>query len=264
MARLSIKALKFRPRIQLPRTLRMRSRWRIDVVNENSLSRIFGLRLSGIGVWVAPVLLLAAVCSLIVVILAFTPVGRILPGRLAPEERAMYADMALRTDSLERVVTSMERFASNIRAILTDSVNTAPTELLPAQSTDSLAGASEAELRFVKQFEQRERFKLSVLTPLAADGMIFETPFTPQPGGTAVSSIYRGTVVSAQLMPEGWWSVTIQHPNDFLSVYAPLTDVYVTKGAGVLAGQRIGSASAPALELWHAGSELDPAQYIPQ
>ncbi|MDE6300231.1 MAG: M23 family metallopeptidase [Muribaculaceae bacterium] len=263
MALKTPKVLSVKAKKNLPRTLRARSRWRVEIVNENTLSRVWSFRLTGLAARIAPLVVIAAVGSLIVVILAFTPAGRLLPGRLAPEERAMYADMAVRADSLERVVGVINNYASNIRAILNDSVTPDPTELLPAQSADSLAGASEAELRFVQQFEQKERFKLSVLTPLAADGMIFEQPFTPQAGGTAVSAIFRGTVISSQWMPEGWWSVTVQHPNDFLSVYAPLTDVYVSKGARVVAGQRIGTGSSPSLELWHAGSEIDPTQYIP-
>ena len=259
-----VKSLTDKAREKMPLSRRMQARWRVEVINENTLGRIWGIRIAGVWVILAPIVALAAVVSLIVVILAFTPVGRILPGRLSPRERNLYADIAVRADSMEQVVGLMERYTTNLRDILSDSPNSdVHTDSLTVATTDSLAGASEAELQFVQQFEQAERFKLSVLSPLAADGMVFSNPFSPQPGGSAVSSIYRGTVVSAQWMPQGFWSVTVQHPNDFLSVYAPLSDVYVAKGVRVSGGQRIGMGTAPALELWHSGSLLDASQYIP-
>lgn len=263
MPRTTLKSLTVKAKEKLPLSRRRQARWRVEVTDENTLGRILSMKIAGVWVVLAPIIVLAAVASLIVVILAFTPVGRILPGRLAPRERDLYADMAVRADSLEHLVSIMDKYTGNVRALLTDSLTASAPDSLLAQGTDSLAGASEAELRFVQQFEQRERFKLSVLSPLAADGMIFQSPFSPQPQGTAVSAVYRGTVVAAQWMPQGWWSVTVQHPNDFLSIYAPLTDVYVTKGARVVGGQRIGSGEAPTLELWHSGSELNPAEYIP-
>lgn len=263
MSETTTKPLKSKTPRRLSKGRRVRSRWRVEVINENTLERRWSFRLTGLAARLAPLVVLAAVASLIVVILAFTPVGQILPGRLAPRERAMYSDMALRADSLEQLVGQMDRFTANIRGILTDSLPASVEVSEPVQTTDSLAGASESERRFVQQFEQRERFKLSVLTPLAADGMIFERPFTPQTGGTAVSSIYRGTVTAVQWLPESGWNVTVQHPNDFISIYSRLTDVYVTKGARVLAGQRIAAGTTPGLEMWHAGSELDPQHYIP-
>lgn len=237
----------------------------MDIVNENSLARVWTVRLTGLRAVAAGVALVAAVASLIVMIFMFTPAGYLLPGSLRPAERGDYADLAFRVDSLSRLAAMQEAYTSNIRAIFSDS--TAPaqpgamlSEPLPA---DSLLEASEAERRFVQRFEQEERFNLSVLSPIAAEGMIFEAPAAPA-GVGPVAAVYRGTVISCFTGADGMSTVTVQHPNDFISVYGNLRDVYVAPGQKVSAAQRVGQTAAGPLlfELWHSGSQLDAAEYI--
>ena len=199
----------------------------------------------------------------------FTPLGALLPGHLDGDLRSQYLDAALRIDSLERAAKRHDAYADNIRRIFEG-----PDELPAPQPTaaqassvgaDSLLEASEAERRFVRQFDARERFNLSVLSPIAAEGMIFESPVENVTGIGNADAIYRGTVVSVARAPEGTFTIAIQHPNDFLSVYSHLDEVYVDKGSKVIAGQRIGRTAAGAkldFELWHSGSALDAGQYV--
>ena len=247
---------------------RARRRWRVEIINENTLSRLWSLRLSGIKVWLAGTAVVAAIASLIAMIFMFTPLGKLLPGQLRGDLRAGYLEAALHIDSLQRVTREQEAFTRNIMAILSDSLSAGPataSNAATATTTDSLISASEAERRFVRQFEEEERFNLSVLSPIAAEGMIFEAPAASEDGTGPVAAVYRGTVVGLT-ETAGTTTLTIQHPNDFISVYSRLADAYVAKGDKVLAGQRIGAATsgAPVLfELWHGGSSLDPANYLP-
>lgn len=196
----------------------------------------------------------------------FTPLGALLPGHLDGDLRLQYLDAALRIDSLERTTRHHEAYADNIRRIFAgeadDAIPAVAASNAPANA-DSLIEASEAERRFVRQFDSRERFNLSVLSPIAAEGMIFESPVENISGTGNISSVYRGTVISVVRTPSGSFTVTVQHPNDFLSVYSHLDEVYIDKGARLISGQRIGRASGrPGFELWHAGSQLDPTRYI--
>ena len=123
--------------------------------------------------------------------------------------------------------------------------------------TDSLLAASEAEMQFVRSYEEEERFNISVLAPIAAEGMVFSSPLpsaislsdiVPTNGikgitatanaVTPVSAVYRGTVISVATGADG------------------LTTV---------AARRIGnipSKGRVVFELWHKGSPLDPAEFI--
>lgn len=248
------------------RAVRARRRWRVEIVNENTLARTWSIGLSGLRVWLAAAVVTGALASLIAVIFMFTPLGTLLPGHLDGDLRSQYLDAALRIDSLERATRSHETYADNIRRIFTgDTAGTSHTGATTAHvvADDSLLEASEAERRFVRQFDARERFNLSVLSPIAAEGMIFESPVENITGSGNIDAVYRGTVINVALLPGGTYMVSVQHPNDFLSVYSRLDEVYVGKGSKVISGQRIGCAAGkPGFELWHAGSLLDPAQYV--
>lgn len=250
---------------------RTRRRWRVEIINENTLSRIWSLRLTGLKAWIFGGTLLAAIASLIAVIIIFTPVRAILSGELPGKMRDRYIDMALRIDSISERARIGETYSMNIMSILTDSIN---ADSLRAEASklaeenptvDSLLPASEREKQFIKQFEARERYNLSVLSPIAAEGMIFEPPTSTEDGSGNVSAIYRGTVISVENLPGGRSNITVQHPNDFISIYRNMSDTYVDKGAKVAANQRIGysTTDAPMLfELWHSGTLLDAGEYI--
>jgi len=249
----------------------MRRHWRVEIINENTLSRTWSMRLSEPKAWIAGGALVAAILSLIAVIVIFTPIRSILSGELPGELRNRYIELAIRLDSISERARVSEAYTANILAVLTDSISgdDLKHEVLQkaenGSTTDSLLPASDAEKRFVQQFESRERYNLSVLSPIAAEGMIFYAPTISDDGIGNVSAIYRGTVISLDRTPDGLATIIVQHPNDFISVYSNLTDTYTDKGAKLLAGQRIGISTAEvpmSFELWHAGTLLDASQYI--
>lgn len=244
-----------------------RRRWRVEIINENTLERTWSMRLPLTRALIVGGALVAAAVSLIIVLVVFTPVGTFFTGRLPGQMRDDYMRLAMRLDSVADVARINDAYASNIVAILTDSVSAPDIAETQAEAipVDSLLPASEAEKRFVKQFEAREQFNLSVLSPIAAEGMIFEPPTASANGVGPVAAVYRGTVIAAGTDEHGRGSVMVQHPNDFISVYAPLSEVYVEKGRNVQSGQRLGlsTTEAPLLfELWHSGTPLDPSLYI--
>lgn len=226
----------------------------------------------------------AAVAALIFVILAYTPLRSLLPGALRGNLRVQYLETTMRVDSLEQRSQANERYVENLMCLFGDAddemTDSAGTVLTAAAVADSLLASSEAEREFVRRYQEEERFNVSVLAPIAAEGMVFVPPtvgsvrtFQGNMGSLTISSarpvpvsaVYRGTVVSAVVHPDGLSTITVQHPNDFLSVYSGVNDVFVNKGDKVSAGQRI-AHSAPdrpvTFELWHNGSALNPEEYI--
>lgn len=247
-----------RRRHRIPRAPR---RWLVEITNENTLGRVLSFRLTGIKVYMALLATIASIASLIVVFFTFTPVGKWIWGER--NLRDQYVDLAIRLDSISTLAQVNDAYTSNILAILTDSLRVDSIPSAPTAGSDTLLAASEAERQFVERFESEQRFNLSVLSPIAAEGMIFETPVTKVGVGGPIMSVYRGTVIARNVAPDGSISLVVQHPNDFISVYSGLTDAYVTKGAKVIAGQRIGASnSEPLFELWRGGAALDPYLYI--
>lgn len=256
------------------------ARFRLDFIKENTLNRVWSLRMTRSRVVIVSIAVVASVGALLWAIIAFTPLRGYLPGALRGDLRGRYVETSLRVDSLEERMRVQNQWLTNLRAVLSgdvsDSINV--YDVQPLAIADTLVAASEAERRFVRQYEEQERFNLSVLAPLAADGMVFVSPVAPtatvtgSPTGMTVtgsrgmplSAVYRGTVVSVVTSSAGTTTLTVQHPNDFITVYTGLGDVFVNKGSRVSAGQRLGHAasSVAAIEMWHNGSELNPAEYI--
>lgn len=251
------------------RVPRARRRWRVEIINENTLIRTWSMRLPELRAWIVGAALVAAMLSLVVLLALFTPLGQSLRGRLPGALRSHYVELTLRVDSLSHEASVQKHFTDNLMAVLASEPTTNASSRSAGgdrrETSDSLLPASEAEKMFVQQFEARERFNISVLSPIAAEGMIFEAPTLTSEGSGPVSAIYRGTVVGVAWGSDGRATVTVQHPNDFISVYGGMADTYVAKGAKVRAGERIGNATVEKplqFELWRAGSMLDATRYV--
>ena len=260
------------------------ARYRLDFIKENTFNRLWTVRMTRVRVVIVSVAAMLALVALVWAVIVYTPLRHFVPGTLKGDLRAQYLETALRLDSLEQNARANEAYLASVLAIMrgeTDSIVPAGVPAVPeTPSADSLARASAAERRFVSRYEEEERFNLSVLAPIAAEGMIFASPVPSTAtveslasGGVSavqaavlpVSAVYRGTVTGIYYDNDGRAVVTVQHPNDFVSVYSGLTDVFVNKGAKVAASQRIGHTAAGrrlVFELWHNGALLAPGDYV--
>ncbi len=219
----------------------------------------------------------------------FTPIKRILPGYLKHDERASTEQTMMRLDSLQNAFNQNEAFLNNIMTVLN-------TERIPSDSAaalrrpnfmtpDSLKSASPAEKKFISAMQEKQRFNISVVAPLAAESMLFfplndkavisnDSRSLPSakvfvPAGSTVSSIADGTVISVEFN-HGKNVVVIQHSKGFLSRYqgvgTPLVDPgdQVTGGQGIAFSPSYSKKNPPAviLQMWHNGNQLIPYEYI--
>lgn len=266
---------------------RRRPRYRLSIVNLSSLRTIFELRVRTgglVAMAVAAVLLIGVAWWLAFM---YTPLRNALPVKMGAELRQDYLSLSSRLDSANAGMSITGQYSRNILDLLQDSVryvaqpDTTFAQTLPI---DSLIEASEAERNFVRRFEEEERYNLSVLAPIAADGMTFYPPVSGvevesrvsdsgvpsvqvlPARSTPVSAIYRGTVVSTYFITGKGITVVVQHPAEFVTVYSGLAETFVAKGEKVVAGSRIGIAQQGvgplSIELWHNGTPLPPEQYV--
>jgi len=257
------------------------ARFRLDFIKENTFNRVWSVRMTRARVLVFSAAVIAAGLALLWIVFAYTPVRQLLPGALKGDLRAEYLATAVKLDSLELAVGRNAAYLANIAALMQGEIAETDTVQAPEIAVDdSLLAASEAERQFVRSYESQERFNLSVLAPIAAEGMVFAAPVgaTAQteslatkglqikgPRNTSVSSVYRGTVIAVSIGADGMTSIAVQHPNDFASVYTGLGEVFVDRGQRVEPGQRLGQVGErTVVELWHKGTALDPLDYIPQ
>ena len=194
--------------------------YRLEVVNENSLQRR-ALKFTRLQFFVAVAGAIISVILIGAVLSSLPGVRRYIPWSTENDMRSMYMDMALRLDSISYVSRINDAYVNNIVGILNDEIEISciDSALLKSESipVDSLMLASDAERQFVKDFEENNLFKLSVLTPIAADIMAF---FPPVKGGfgyedrkvmyitsksvVPVSSVYSGTVIKSDYGSDGY------------------------------------------------------------
>lgn len=222
-------------------------------------------------------------------LLAYTPMRNLLPLRLQSELRNEYISLSERIDSVNEAMRINQQYVDNVLAVINDqrrdtTADDQKVHLAAPLPLDSLMEATHTERSFTKRFEEAERFNVSVLSPIAAEGMTFYPPVAGVEAAERVSdagipyvyvlpnksmpisAVYRGTVLNASFITARGVIVTIQHPNNFVSIYTGLTDVHVARGDKVEPGQRIGVArdgQYPFIfELWHNGAPLTPKEYI--
>lgn len=272
--------------------IKVKTRYRLSFSDENRFKTLwsFSARKSGMIYTAVTAFLLSAVLGAI--LLGLTPLRTILPGYMKVDDRRNYVEAARRVDSLSHVAAINSAYFDNIVDIINDNINidsigaaVADSLSRTALSIDSLLPASDAEREFVRQYQERERFNVSVLSPVAADGMTFFPPVTGAsmrasdgtghmsftlPVSSPVSAAYKGAVIDTYYIPAQGYTVIVQHPNDFLSRYSGLGEIFVKKGDRVRTGSRIGltkrgstKADEPlSFELWYNGSQLNPEDYI--
>lgn len=276
--------LKFHKNIS---SKKIKRRYRLSFYSENTLHELWSIKFTRTRVFVAAVVIVLAMSSLISTIIVSTPLRTYLPGYIKSEQRHEYITATMRMDSLEAVIAYRNQYFENLSDILNDEVNPIDSLVQPDSIfnlySDSLLAATELEKQFVKDFDEKEQFNIAVLTPLAAQRLVFATPIyaepdtksinkdlsegvsIPAPKGSPVASIYDGTAISVDRSVTGVVQITIQHPEGFISKYRNLANSYVTKGSKISAAQRIGTTSSDILqiELWHNGIAVNPLSYIP-
>lgn len=267
-------------------------KYKLKLEDESHLSYVFNIKLTRFGMWAGGILVLLIMFVLAGIFIIATPLKTLLPGYMKQQERAASEENILRLDSIQAVYETNQAYIENIvraldteRAVPKDSIALAgETREL---SSDSLLPASPLERKFVNAMEERERFNISVLAPLAAEGMIFSPISETGVFTSASKDATRGEVVMVPDEPvlsisdgsvlasyysaaEKGYVILIQHSKGFVSRYEGVGNPMVSAGDAVLGGQMIALGPRPdakgrriaVIMMWHNGILLKPFEYV--
>lgn len=273
---------------------RVRFKYKLSFINENTLEEVWSFRLSLFSAFVTLTVYAISLITITALIIIMTPIRNYLPGYLDVEVRKEIMENALRADSLERMIQIQDLYLRNVTQILSGEI-----ELDSIRRIDSLAQTdvdyqiprSEAEQAYVKDFEQDEKYNLTVLDVNASHSNTF---FFYKPVNGMVSSRYQadirhfgidiaakpnesvlatldGTVVYAGYDPNEGNVIQLQHKNGFISIYKHNETLLKEPGQSVVAGEAIALvgnsgvlSTGPHLhfELWLEGKPVNPEDYI--
>jgi murein DD-endopeptidase MepM/ murein hydrolase activator NlpD len=271
---------------------KIRFKYKLSFLNENTLEEVFSLRLSRL----SGALTLAGFIVFLVVltsaVIINTPIRNYLPGYLDSEIRQNMMENALKVDSLEQVINTQLRYLNNINAILRGD---SPVAEIPEPDTVSVRvenlKKSEKLTDFIRNFEEEEKYNLNVLNSSTAlpENLIFYRPIrglisshfsyqdkhygidiaaTPK---ESVLATMKGTVVFAGFDANGGYVIQIQHSSGFVSIYKHNALLLKKQGDEVEAGEAIAivgnsgdlsSGTHLHFELWYRGKPLNPEEFI--
>ncbi|WP_251966163.1 M23 family metallopeptidase [Parabacteroides sp. AD58] len=273
---------------------RIRFKYKLSFINENTLEEVWSFRLSQLSVFISLGVFAFSLVAFTALIIIMTPIRNYLPGYLDVEVRKEIVQNALRADSLGRMIEIQNLYLKNVTGIISGTI-----ELDSIREIDSLAridadfeiprGPEEEE--YVKNFEQEEKYNLAVLNtnPLPVDGLFFYKPVNGMISSYYQADIHHfgvdiaaapkesvlatldGTVMYAGYDPNQGNVIQLQHKNGFVSVYKHNELLLKEPGEQVVAGEAIALvgntgklSTGPHLhfELWYNGKPVNPEDFI--
>lgn len=119
---------------------RLRNRYRLVVMNEDTYEEVVTFKLSRLSVYIALSTLFVVLVGLTVALIAFTPLKLYIPGFGDAKQAKEYQSLKLKADSIEQTLILKQQYMNNVEKILKGEVikpDTAKLKLPNAEkSTD--------------------------------------------------------------------------------------------------------------------------------
>ena len=281
---------------------RLRDKYRLIILNENSFEEKVSIRLSRLNVFIITGMLAIILIFLTTYLIAFTPLRELIPGYSdANVQRDLY-ELQLKADSIEIAVRQKDKFIENINRVINGEVLDSVYKPLPDIDTAIRDDYNQIRLTRSKEdsllrldYEKENLYKLhpaehSEITKKTSLNTI--SFFTPIKGiitnhfnasidhygidiaaapNEAVKAAYDGVVFFTEWTSGTGNVIAIQHPGNIVSVYKHNAVLLRKQGSFVKAGESIaivgntGSlTTGPHLhfELWINSTPVDPEHYM--
>jgi hypothetical protein len=277
----------------------LKHKYRFSIYNDESLKQLWHIRLSKTEALMLMISIITTIITLVVVMIAFTPLRGFIPGYPNSDTRREIIQNALRVDSLELMMYKWELHLANINRIvsgqdpipiessLADSIPRGKTYIRNHSKEDSLLRLEvEREVQFHVSSSENLN-KQNGLQPLETmhffapvKGAVtdkfnmlkehFAADIVTKPNAV-VSSTLDGTVIMAAWTSETGYVIQVQHKNNIISIYKHNAKLLKKTGEVVKAGEAIAIVgnsgeltTGPHLhfELWYNGYPVDPEKYI--
>ncbi|SHF22386.1 murein hydrolase activator EnvC family protein [Dysgonomonas macrotermitis] len=246
---------------------RMHFKYRLSILNENTLEEVWKLRVSmfnGIMLYATSLFLLMVVSSVIII---STPLRNYLPGYLDSEIREQAIKTAMRADSLEQQQLYQNAYLQNIKDIFEGKVqpeSQSKVDTVMIAEDDKSLQSTSRERKYRQEYEEAEKYNLSSISTndmTPTEGVTFFRPirgvitsrFNPSlrqyglqiaAAGENIVATLEGSVVFAGYDPDAGYMLQIQHKNGFVSVYKGASMLLKKTGDKARTGEAIAIISS--------------------
>lgn len=221
-------------------------------------------------------------------LIAFSPLKRLIPGYASIENNVYVIKMKNYVDDLEKQINQQEKYNATLRKLLTGQGDSLLLEkdlprMTQARQDDnnqkSFEGIYELESKVRSSNRRKNGIDALYFIPPLSGKVHNQIDFKKGHYGVDIAGIKNapikatmdGIVVLADYTTETGYTIAIQHPNDMLSVYKHndklLKDVghFVAGGEAIAIVGNTGTLTdGPHLhfELWYKSTPLNPEDYI--
>lgn len=237
--------------------------------------------------------LLIIIITVLMILMAYTPILEVFPGYKTRSER-MHDDLVnsiMQVDSIERLMGRMIEYNDAVTkiingstptlhsTIMTDSIKKETEMALPTRADSLLRSLLERESGEYSLRNTREAnpvaamfsapIKGSVTRHFDAHDSSYGISIMSIDANQSVTAVENGTVVGVLQGVTGYTTILIQHGEGYTSAYSQLGETLVRKGQIVQSGSVIGRLAENEdkileleFELWRNGTAVDPERYI--
>ncbi len=115
---------------------RLRSRYRLVVINEDTYNEIVTFKLNRLSVYIALSTLFVILVGLTVALIAFTPLKLYIPGYGEAQKAKEYGVLKMKADSIEQNLIKKQEYIDNIEKILKGNIAPLDTTVLRLKSIE--------------------------------------------------------------------------------------------------------------------------------
>jgi len=270
-------------------------KYRLVILNDATFGEKFSLRLSPLGIIVGLSAITIVMTSLVISLVAFTPLREYIPGYGDIAERKQILDLNIKADSLEQAVGSRDVYLNSVLKAVEEKVET-KTQKPKKDTTGKFAKVntqpSSNDIQFRAEYERNKGNTTSSLAKLKYAGLGEAVFFTPVKGlitesfdlteehfgvdivtrqDETIKTTLDGTVIFTGFSASDGNVVQVQHSNNLISIYKHCSSFLKVTGDRVKSGEAIAivgntgeKSRGPHLhfELWFNGSPINPQEFV--
>lgn len=273
-------------------------KYRLVLMNDENFQEERSFRLNPLNVGMLASLVFFAIAGLVILLMVWTPMGRLVPQKSEASRNAEIYKILLQVDSLQQEVAAQNDVANQVKNLVhenfeyEDDVADPSTQTstdketpVPEKSEELLelmeSVNSEAELGNLIENTLSPTNNISTMIFLAPITGIVSDTFSPSrnhygtdiiaPKGSLIKATQKGTVLVSTWSADTGHMLAIQHDNNMVSFYKHNASLLKKTGDRVQAGEGIAiigntgeMTDGPHLhfELWFNGQPINAQRYI--
>jgi len=255
-----------------------RDKYRLVVMNDETFEEIRSFRLSMSNLYGLFSIFFVLISLLVVAFIVFTPLKRLVPGYADVKNNKQFVELLKKIEHLEGEMEAQDAYINGVQNLL-DGMG-GNNELLEKENSSSEIGPppnknSESNSASMTVNKLDQLFFISPVKGEISQRYKVETNHfgvdIVAPANTPIKSIMDGIVVTADWSLTTGNTISVQHPNNLISVYKHNSVLLKKIGNLVKAGEAlaiIGNSgeltNGPHLhfELWYEGKPVNPEEFI--